>query len=65
MTPEERAEMRRHEKALADEVLSWKLAASAEMNAMTPEERLAHYKKIGDEYRAGKAARLKRLNVAS
>jgi hypothetical protein len=52
MTPEERAEMRRHEKELANEVLAVKRAFSAELNAMTTEERLAYYKKIGDECRA-------------
>jgi hypothetical protein len=53
MTPEERAEMRRHEKELADEVLSWKLAVSAELNALnTDEEWHAYFKEIGDECRA-------------
>jgi hypothetical protein len=52
MTPEERAEMRRHEKELADEVLSWKRAESAVMNAMTFEERMAYHKKNADEFRA-------------
>jgi hypothetical protein len=50
MTPEERAEMRRHEKELADEVLSWKYAVSAELNALkTDEERHAYFQKIRDE----------------
>jgi hypothetical protein len=52
MTPEERAEMRRHEKALADEVISWKLSASARRNAMTEEERVTHDKQIADDYNA-------------
>jgi hypothetical protein len=52
MTPEERAELRRAEKAVADEVLSWKRAVSAKLNAMTTEERLAHYKQLADECRA-------------
>jgi hypothetical protein len=59
MTPEERTEMRRHEKAVADEVLAVKLAVSAEMNAMTLEERLAESRHIAAEYRA------RRLNVVS
>ena len=53
MTKEERAAMRRAEKETADEVLSWKLAVSAELNAMkTEEERLAYYREIGDRYRS-------------
>jgi hypothetical protein len=52
MTPEERAELRRAEKEVRDEVLSWKLAESAKLNAMTTEERLAYYKKCADECRA-------------
>jgi hypothetical protein len=52
MTPEERAEMRRHEKELADEVLTVRRALSEELNAMTNEEQRAHFKKIGDECRA-------------
>jgi hypothetical protein len=53
MTPEEKAEMRRAEKEVRDEVLSWKLAVSAEINALkTEEERLAYFKKIADECRA-------------
>jgi hypothetical protein len=52
MTPEEKAEMRRHEKELADEVLSWKLAESALMNSMTFEERLAYYEESAEECRA-------------
>jgi hypothetical protein len=52
MTPEERTEMRRHEKALAEEVLARKRAMSAKLNAMTTEERLAYYEQISDECRA-------------
>jgi hypothetical protein len=52
MTPEERAEMRRHDKELADEVLSWKQAASAKLNAMTTEERLAYFEQSAEKYRA-------------
>jgi hypothetical protein len=52
MTPEERAEMRRHEKELADEVLSWKRAESAVLNSMTFEERLAYHKKNAEKFRA-------------
>ena len=53
MTKEERAAMRRAEKETADEVLSWKPAVSAELNAMkTEEERLALYKQWADECRA-------------
>jgi hypothetical protein len=52
MTCEERAEIRRAEKEVADEVLSWKLAVSAEMNAMTFEERLAHHERCAEKYRA-------------
>jgi hypothetical protein len=60
MTPEEKAEMRRAEKEVRVEVLSWKLAVSAEINALkTEEERLAYFKKIADECRA------RGLNVVS
>jgi cystathionine beta-lyase/cystathionine gamma-synthase len=52
MTPEERAEMRRHEKALTEEILAVKRAESAVMNAMTFEERMAYHKKNADEFRA-------------
>jgi hypothetical protein len=52
MTKEERAAMRRAEKETADEVLSWKLALSSKLNAMTTEERLAYYMEIGDKYRS-------------
>jgi hypothetical protein len=52
MTPEERAEMRRHEKALADEVLARKYALSAKLNAMTDEEQFAYFKQLGEKYRA-------------
>jgi hypothetical protein len=52
MTPEERAEMRRAEKAVADEVLSWKRAVSERLNAMTSEERRIHYKQLAEKYRA-------------
>jgi hypothetical protein len=51
MTPEEKAEIRRAEKEARDEVLSWKLAVSAEMNAMTFDERLAHHAKMAEKYR--------------
>jgi hypothetical protein len=52
MTPEEKAEMRRHEKELTDELLAVKRAISAEMNAMTFEERLAYHKRSAEECRA-------------
>ena len=53
MTKEERAAMRRAEKETADEVLSWKLAVSAELNALkTEEEWIAYFKEISDRYRA-------------
>jgi hypothetical protein len=52
MTREERAEMRRADKAMRDEVLSWKRAVSAKLNAMTTEERLAHFEEIADKCRA-------------
>jgi cystathionine beta-lyase/cystathionine gamma-synthase len=52
MTPEEREEMRRHEKALTEEILAVKLAYSAKLNAMTFEERMAYHKKNVDKYRA-------------
>jgi hypothetical protein len=52
MTPEEKAEMRCAEKEVRDEVLSWKLAESAVLNAMTTEERLVYYKQCADECRA-------------
>jgi hypothetical protein len=52
MTQEEKAEMRRHEKELRDEVLSWKLAVSARMNAMTFEERLVHDAQFAEKLRA-------------
>jgi hypothetical protein len=53
MTPAERAEMRRAEKEAADEVLSWKRAVSAELNALkTDEEWHAYFKQISDECRA-------------
>jgi hypothetical protein len=53
VSPEERAEMRRHEKELADEVLSWKYAVSAELNALkTDEEWFAYMEKSAEECRA-------------
>jgi hypothetical protein len=53
MTPEEKAEMRRHEKELIDELLAVKWAISAEVNALkTAEEHCAYYKQIGDNCRA-------------
>jgi hypothetical protein len=53
MTPEERAEMRRHEKKLADEVLAWKRAVSAELNALkTDEEWFAYMERSAEECRA-------------
>jgi hypothetical protein len=52
MTPEERSEMRRHEKALADEILARKYALSAKLNAMTDEEQLAYFDQQHEKYRA-------------
>ena len=52
MTREERAAMRRAEKEVAEEVLSWKRAFSAKLNAMTTEERLAYFKELSEKYRA-------------
>jgi hypothetical protein len=52
MTPEERAEMRRHEKALTEEILAVKRAYSAKLNAMTDEEQLAYFEHSAEEYRA-------------
>jgi hypothetical protein len=52
MSPEERAEARLAENRVREEVLAVKRAFSAELNAMTTEERLAYYKKIGAECRA-------------
>jgi hypothetical protein len=52
MSPEEKAEIRRAEKEARDEVLSWKRAVSAEMNAMTFEERLAHHAEMAEKCRA-------------
>jgi hypothetical protein len=53
MSPEERAEMRRHEKELIKEILAVKRAFSAELNALkTDEEWHAYMKKLSDECRA-------------
>jgi acyl-CoA reductase-like NAD-dependent aldehyde dehydrogenase len=59
MTPEEKAEMRRHEKELTKEILARKRAASVRWTAMTPEERAARSKQIIDDFNARKA----RLNA--
>jgi hypothetical protein len=52
ITREERAEMRRAARESMQEVLSWKRAVSAEMNARTFEEQLAHHAKMAEKYRA-------------
>ena len=53
MTKEERAAMRRAEKEVAEEVLSWKRAVSAELNALkTKEERLAYFEESAKRCRA-------------
>jgi hypothetical protein len=49
MTPEEKAEMRRHEKELTEKILARKRAVSAEWNALkTDEERRNYYKDVDD-----------------
>jgi hypothetical protein len=53
MSPEEKAEIRRAEKEARDEVLSWKLAVSAELNALkTDDEWFAYMEKSAEECRA-------------
>jgi transcription termination factor Rho len=52
MSPEEKAEIRRAEKEARDEILAIKRAISAEMNAMTFDEQLAHHAKMAEKYRA-------------
>jgi acyl-CoA reductase-like NAD-dependent aldehyde dehydrogenase len=52
MTPEERAEMRRHEKELSNEILAVKRAFSEKLNAMTFEERHTYLKQSAEKFRA-------------